>query len=121
MHPGYINNQEELCEKDTHSENLYGTGTTKGLERENVDMYIDRQHNIQSDFIVVNEELWSFLLQRYGGQCIQRIYYRTSQYCNYTQVESKLRDVSLKLLDSQILISGQFDKDLYTKKWWTQI
>ena len=109
-HPGMIQN-EVLCEEDAQNENLYGTGTIKGMEHDYVDMYVDTNRHPQTDYYMLNQELWQFLFKRYGGQQITRQYYRSSQYGNYTSVESKLRAVAVKLLNSEDLRNGQVDKD----------
>lgn len=65
--PGPIMNERDCCESDQKGENLYGTGTVKGFESEYIDMYIDQNKSVQSDFMCINEELWKFLFERYGG------------------------------------------------------
>ena len=62
-HPGMIQN-EVLCEEDAQNENLYGTGTIKGMEHDYVDMYVDTNRHPQTDYYMLNQELWQFLLDR---------------------------------------------------------
>lgn len=90
------------------------------MEHDYVDMYVDSNRNPQSDYYMLNQELWQFLFKRYGGQQITRMYYRSSQYGNYTSVESKLRAVPIKLLNSEYLRTGGYDKVMF-KQWWTQV
>ena len=63
-------NKAYLCEDDAPRENLYGTGTIKGLEAEYIDQYLAAKMKQQTHFEIFNEELWKFLFERYGGQCI---------------------------------------------------
>ena len=37
LHPGPITNVKDLCEEDKGQENIYGTGTLKGMEAEFLD------------------------------------------------------------------------------------
>lgn len=39
----------------------------EGLESDYVDNYVDYDNNIGKDFVVVNSEIWKWLLDRYGG------------------------------------------------------
>lgn len=78
---------------------MYGTGTLKGLEHEYIDMYIEQSKTVQGDFVCVNEELWKFLFERYGGQVIKRYYVRSSSM-SYTNVDSKLKAVCIKILNT---------------------
>lgn len=99
MHPGHISNQTDFCEEDKNGDNLYGTGTLKGMESEYIDMYCDQNKSIQSDYMAINEELWKFLLDRYGGQVVKRYYLRGSSI-QYTNVDAKMRAICVKILNS---------------------
>ena len=67
-HPGMIMNADELCEEDKNCVNLYGTGKIKGMEAHYIDQYVENNRSGQSDnHTIFNEEVWTFLLKRYGG------------------------------------------------------
>lgn len=84
MHPGPITNYADCLEKDEQRYNLFGTDTIKGLEKEYIDTYIDTNFKQNYDFYIINEELWQFLVKRYGGDVIKKLYVRKNYY---TQVE----------------------------------
>jgi hypothetical protein len=75
-HPGVITNDKVLVEEDKDNCNLYGTNTIKGFESEYIDVYVDYNRNFNKDFVVLNEEIWKWLFERYGGQQITRKYIR---------------------------------------------
>ena len=83
MHPGLINNDSDLCELDKDLINLCGTGNVKGFEGEYIDTYVEYQKEQNRDFYILNEEIWKFLLERFGGQTIWRRYARSSNYGNW--------------------------------------
>lgn len=117
-HPGPITNEEDLLEEDPNGNNIYGTGKMKGLESEYIDTYVDQNRSVHTDFICINTELWQFLFERYGGSIVKRYYVRGNSM--YTNVDSKLKAISVKILDAQDLISGNTQKGMF-KQWWTQI
>jgi len=80
-------------------------------------MYVEQNKSVQSDFYCFNEDMWKFLFERYGGQVIKRFYTRSSS--SYTNVESKLKAITLRLLNSEELTQS-FD-DAMIKSWWTQV
>lgn len=97
---------------------MFGTDTIKGQEKEYMDTYIDTNFKQNVDFYIINEELWQFLFQRYGGDVIKRLYVRKNYY---TQVEWYLKQVSIKIISAQCLWKGGYDESLLFKKWWTQV
>lgn len=118
-HPGKISNNHDLIETDQNCENLYGTGTVKGFESNYIDTYVECQRNAGQDFVTINAELWTFLVERYGGDEIKRQYYKTSSF-GYSNVESKLKAISLRVLYSQYLNDGNIEPSMF-KQWWTQV
>ena len=68
FHPGVVNNHEVLIESDKDQVNLYGTGKVKGMEADYIDNYVDFNKNFNKDFLVLNQEIWKWLFDRYGGQ-----------------------------------------------------
>lgn len=89
MHPGPMTNRADLCEEDQQNENLYGTGEIKGQEAEYIDQYVETRKNGQADTVIFNEELWTFLSQRYGGDTVKRYWGHSSQGI-YTRVAVRL-------------------------------
>lgn len=67
---------------------------------------------------IFNEELWTFLIQRYGGDKIKRYWSRMSQGY-YTRVDIRLQQLKVSFLNCQLLASGDYDKTMF-KDWWTQ-
>ena len=65
--PGPITNEENLLEEDKDQMNIYGTGTMKGYENEYIDRFVEPGIHVNQDYICINEELWQFLFERYGG------------------------------------------------------
>jgi len=109
FHPGVINNDSALVEDDKDNCNLYGTGQVKGMESDYIDNYVDYNRNFNKDFLVLNEEIWKWLFERYGGQQITRKYIRQSQYGKWMQVESKLFQISCRFLNAEELEKGEID------------
>ena len=118
-HPGKISNYHDLIETDQNCANLYGTGTAKGFESNYIDTYVECQRNTGQDYITINGELWAFIVERYGGDEIKRLYYKTTSY-GYSNVESKLKAISLRILYSKYLQEGNIKDSMY-KQWWTQV
>lgn len=118
-HPGPIQNRKDLAEEDADSQNLFGTGTVKGFESEHIDIYVDSEHSVGDEYIVVNAPLWKFLVERYGGEVIKRFYARMSQYSGLN-VESKLKSFRLQLLNTELLNSGKISDSMF-KTWYTQV
>ena len=114
-HPGPITNLD-LIEDDKDKINLYGTGKLKKFEPDYIDQYIDINKHQQQHYQIFNEEMWEFLVQRYGGTPIKRFYIRTSAML-YTSVEQKLKSLSVRFLNAQQLQSGNFDKTIYNQYW----
>lgn len=119
MHPGPMTSRADLCEEDTSNENLFGTGTLKGQEAEYIDQYVEQRRNPQIDMAIFNEELWTFLSQRYGGDKIKRYWARQNSGF-YTRVDVRLHQLKVCFLNSQQMRLGDFDKSMF-KEWWTQI
>ena len=65
-----------------------------------------------SDFICVNQELWQFLFQRYGGSIVKRFYVRGSSM-SYTNVDSKLKAISVKIINAQEISAGIVKKGMF--------
>lgn len=102
MHPGPITNVKDLCEVDKDHENIFGTGTLKNMEAEYLDQYVEQKRNQEVDMCIFNEELWTFLFKRYGGEIIKRRWSRLgSGY--YTRVDVKLQSIKVAFLNSQLL------------------
>ena len=97
-HPGPITNQE-IIEDDKDQLNLYGTGNLKGFNQEYIDQYLDTNLHQQQHYQIYNEELWAFLVQRYGGNPIKRFYIRSGSMF-YTNVEQKLKALQVRFLNS---------------------
>ena len=119
MHPGMMMNSDELCEEDRKKQNLFGTSKIKGMEANYIDQYLETNKNANNDFYIYHEEMWNFLLKRYGGQTIQRFYIRKSNQL-YTVVECRLKQITLKMLNCQMLTSNSYELSL-NSPWWTQI
>lgn len=66
-----------------------------------------------------NEELWLFLFERFGGSIVKRFYIRSSSSI-YTNVDVKMKPISIKYLSASDLRSGNLNS-LNFKVWWTQI
>lgn len=54
---------------------------------------------MNSDIAIFNEELWTFLLQRYGGDVIKRYWGRQS-YGLYTNVSIRLKQLRVIFVNS---------------------
>lgn len=59
------------------------------------------------------------MFERYGGSIIKRYYIRQGSL-SYTNVDSKLKPVCIKMLNSNDLINGKIHKNML-KTWWTQL
>lgn len=77
-HPGPISNFEDLADADQQGLNLYGTDSMKGFEKEYADFYLKPDAKELTDYLIVHQELWNFLLSRYGGDSIKRYYIKKS-------------------------------------------
>jgi len=64
-----------------------------------------------------NEELWTFLAQRYGGDKIKRYWGRQGTGL-YTRVDVRLQQMKVSFLNSQQLLLGDTDQWTF-KEWWT--
>lgn len=102
MHPGPIPNDEILCDHDPKF--LKGTGTIEQFERDVVDKYIKSNVSERYDYKVINEELWKFLYEKYGGSTIKR--YSVPQGTYYTTVEVRLKQVPVVFLPVDKLFRG---------------
>ena len=56
------------------------------------------------DFKIINQELWKFLVDKYGGDEIKRYAVPQSQF--YTSIEVKLKQVPVVPLSTSKLYSG---------------
>ena len=56
-----------MNEEDKDKCNLYGTGKVKGMESDYLDNYVDFNKEFNKDFVILNEEIWTWLFARYGG------------------------------------------------------
>jgi len=99
MHPGPIACYQDLCEEDTSNENLFGTGSIKQQEAEYIDIYVEQRKDSRADMSIFNEELWTFLAQRYGGDKIKRYWGRTSSG-SFTRVDVRLQQLKVRFLNS---------------------
>ena len=54
-----------------------------------IDQYVETRKNGQADTVIFNEELWTFLSQRYGGDTVKRYWGHSSQGI-YTRVAVRL-------------------------------
>ena len=68
---------------------------------------------------IFNEELWTFIESRYGGEKIKRFWNRKS-HSYYTQVDIKLQQLRVCFLNSQQILEGDV-QNLAMSDWWTQI
>ena len=93
-HPGPIRNDEELCDHDPKY--LKGTGTVEQFEVNVVDKYLRNNIRERFDYKIINEELWKFLIDKYGGSTIKR--YSIPQGTYYTTVEVRLKQMPIVLL-----------------------
>lgn len=85
--------------------NLYGTGTVKGFESDFIDRFVEQQIHASQDYVCVNEELWQFIFERYGGQVIKRYYVRQGSM-SYTNVDAKLKPICVKMLNCNDMKTG---------------
>lgn len=103
MHPGPITNDDDLCDNN-NPKNLRGTGTVEQFEPTHVDKYIKFSVSERYEFKVINQELWSFLYQKYGGSEIKR--YSIPQGTYYTSIEVRLKQVPIVILPVSKLTAG---------------
>lgn len=88
-----------MCEEDTSHENLYGTGTLKNQPAAYADVYIEQRKDSRVDMVIFNEELWTFLSQRYGGDRIKRFWGRMGSGM-YTRVDVRLQQLKVRFINS---------------------
>ena len=69
-HPGPISNDEDLC--DPSPKNLKGTGKVEAYDPDWLDKYLKSKILERYDFKVINQELHTFLQNKYGGSVIKR-------------------------------------------------
>jgi hypothetical protein len=65
-HPGQITNYEDLCITDD-GKFLVGTGKIDNYEPTYVDVYLKPNIHERYDYKIINQELWQFLFEKYGG------------------------------------------------------
>lgn len=58
-------------------------------------------------------------MERYGGDEIKRLYFKTSSF-GYSNVESKLKAISMRVLYTKYLAEGNIKESMF-KQWWTQV
>jgi DUSP domain len=69
-HPGPISNYEDLCiESPVY---LKGTGKLENYEKTYLDVYFKPNMHERYDYKIINQELWTFLFNKYGGDEIKR-------------------------------------------------
>lgn len=59
-----------MCDSDPKF--LKGTGTVEQFETIVVDKYLRSNIRERQDYKIINEELWKFLFEKYGGSTIKR-------------------------------------------------
>lgn len=100
-HPGQINNNELLDDKDVM---LKGTGKVKGLESDYVDQYLRNDVREGMHFDVINGELWEMISTEYGADtAIKRFYYKENSYSMYTSVDTRLKLIPVWILNTALL------------------
>ena len=75
---------------DTEGITDYGTGEKKGFESDYIDTYVEHNKQQSQDFYILNQEIWKFLIERFGGQPILRRYARSTNFGSFMQVDAKL-------------------------------
>eukprot|EP00347_Sterkiella_histriomuscorum_P018454 403345455 len=101
-HPGQIQNDDILCDQDPKY--LKGTGTIEQFETVVVDKYLKSSASERYDYKIINEDLWRFLIDKYGGSTIKR--YSIPQGTYYTTVEVRLKQVPVVFLPVDKLFAG---------------
>lgn len=104
IHPGPIDNEEQLCERDDPEKYLKGTGKVEQFPSDVLDKFVREDIRERYQFKVVNQELWEFLHSRYGGSTIRRVSIPLSQWSN--QVEIRLKRVPIVVLPTHRLYQG---------------
>ena len=118
LFPGPITNTD-LLEEDKEMRNVYGTDKVEKQQKEYADQYLDTKLYQQQDYVILNEELWDYLLKRYGGNPIMRFYSSMSSSW-YTNVETKLYAFKVSFLNANKLKDGSYQEGMF-KNFWTQI
>lgn len=89
FHPGPISNKEDLLYADVDS------FLTSGRAQENYeDDFVEEGKREQVDFKIVDEDIWAFLHEKYGGYPIKRFYHRVG---GTPKVEVKLLKLPIVL------------------------
>jgi hypothetical protein len=92
VHPGPITNDEDLCEEESLLY-LKGTGKVEQFEKSTVDKYIKPDVRERHQYKIINQELWTFLLSKYGGSEIKRFSIPLSYYSSTVETRYKLLTV----------------------------
>ena len=101
-HPGKVGNYEILNHGEKY---LKGTGTIKGFETEVVDTYLI---NDREKFEFWSEELWNFVMQRYGcDHVIKRFYVKMNAAYSLTEVEWRYKEVPVCIVKAEDLYAGK--------------
>lgn len=69
--PGPISNLEDLCITDD-PKFLRGAGKQENYEQSYLDTYFKPNMSERYEYKIINQELWTFLHSKYGGQEIKR-------------------------------------------------
>ena len=102
--PGQIINSDLLHKE---AKFLKGTGTLAGFEHEVIDTYLHKDVRERVDFEFINEEMWTFLKEKYGCDTpIKRYYVSKGAIYSINEIDCRYKLIPILIVRADELYTG---------------
>ena len=110
-HPGPMTNST-LLQKEAKF--LKGTGTLTGFEHEVIDTYLHKDVRERTDFEFINEEMWTFLKEKYGcDTAIKRYYASKGAIYSICEIDSRYRLIPVFIVRADDLYADRITEESF--------